>query len=160
MSVDRFHHDPEIRKKPLKLNLKKSKKFQIMIDQAAVRHMVDPDLIRAVIMAESGYNPKAVSNRGARGLMQLMPRTAKAMGVEYSFNPEHNIDGGVRYLKKLLKRYDGNVELALAAYNAGIRRVNEHQGVPPYKATRMYIQKVKEYYLFYKTYFAANRNRA
>lgn len=143
---------PENKKKPLKLNIKKSRRFQKMIDQAGSRYEVDPDLIRAVIMVESGYNPNAVSNKGARGLMQLMPRTAEAMGVKDSFNPEHNIDGGVRYLKKLLNRFDGNVELALAAYNAGSRKVRKYKGVPPYKATRLYIQKVGEYFLFYKNY--------
>ena len=157
--LEKFHEPQALNRKPLKLNIKKSKKFQVLIDQAAMRHAVDPDLVRAVIMAESGYNPNAVSFRGAEGLMQLMPRTAKAMGVKDAFNPEHNIDGGVRYLKKLLNRYDGNVDLALAAYNAGTRIVNKHRGVPPYKATHAYIRKVKEYFLFYKSYYKSNTNR-
>jgi hypothetical protein len=159
ISLENVHHQPEVNKKPLRVNIKKSRKFQQIIDQAADRYEVDPYLIRAVIMAESGYNPKAVSNKGARGLMQLMPRTAKAMGVEDSFNPAHNVNGGVRYLKKLLNRYDGNVELALAAYNAGSRKVHKYQGVPPFKATRLYIQKVNDYFLFYRNYMNTGLNK-
>ncbi|MCD6224380.1 MAG: lytic transglycosylase domain-containing protein, partial [Deltaproteobacteria bacterium] len=102
---------------------------------------------------ESGYNPKALSKKGARGLMQLMPRTAKWLGVVDSFNPEHNINGGVRYLKQLLKQFDGDVELALAAYNAGSRNVRQYNGVPPFKATKFYITKVFKYYDIYKKQF-------
>ena len=106
--------------------------------------------IAAIIKAESGYNPKAVSHTGARGMMQLMPLTAAELGVENSFNPEHNINGGVRYYKKLLNRYNGNIELALAAYNAGMRTVKKYNGVPPFEATRLYIKKVLHYYQVYK----------
>jgi len=106
-------------------------------------------LVKAIILAESGYNPKAVSKVGARGLMQLMPRTAKWLGVKDSFNPEHNINAGVRYFRKLLNQF-GDVTLALAAYNAGGRNVRKYNGVPPYKATRYYIKKVLEYYHIYK----------
>ncbi|MBW1897746.1 MAG: lytic transglycosylase domain-containing protein, partial [Deltaproteobacteria bacterium] len=130
--------ESEIKAEPLRLNIKKSRKFQPIINQVADRYEVDPDLVRAVIMVESSYNPLALSNKGAMGLMQLMPRTARAMGVQDCFNPEHNINGGVRYLKKLLTRYNGDIELALAAYNAGIRKVMEYRGVPPFKATRLY----------------------
>ncbi len=124
--------------------------FDPLIFQAAKLHQVDPALIKAVIMAESGYNPKALSKKGARGLMQLMPRTAKWLGVVDSFNPEHNINGGARYLKQLLKQFDGDVELALAAYNAGSRNVRQYNGVPPFKATKFYITKVFKYYDIYK----------
>jgi soluble lytic murein transglycosylase-like protein len=121
-----------------------------VMPQAANRHEVDPAIVKAIIMAESSYNPRAVSKRGAKGLMQLMPKTAEEMGVEDIFNPEHNINGGVRYYKKLLKQFKGDVKLALAAYNAGTRKVKEHNGVPPYKSTRYYIKKVFEYYQYYK----------
>lgn len=128
---------------------KEERLFQPIIVAAANRHKVDSALVKAIILAESGYNPKAVSKVGARGLMQLMPRTAKSLGVEDSFNPEHNINAGVRYFKKLLNQF-GDVKLALAAYNAGGRNVRKYKGVPPYKATRYYIKKVLEYYHIYK----------
>ena len=116
-----------------------------IIRKAAKRYQVDPALIRAIIMAESSYNPKAVSKKGAIGLMQLMPRTAEALGVEDSFNPEHNINAGVKYFKQLLNQFNGDVKLALAAYNAGSRKVREYKGIPPFKATQHYIKKVFEY---------------
>jgi soluble lytic murein transglycosylase-like protein len=124
--------------------------FEHIINQAATTHQVDPDLIKAIIMAESRYNPKAVSKRGARGLMQLMPVTAKSLGVEDSFDPEDNINGGVMYFKKLLDRFDGNVEFALAAYNAGSRYVRKYGGVPPFRQTQTYIHRVFKYHREYK----------
>jgi soluble lytic murein transglycosylase-like protein len=124
--------------------------FHPIIDRAATQYQVDPALVRAIIFAESGYNPTAVSNRGAMGLMQLMPSTAKAMGVEDCFDPEHNIYGGVKYFKKLFNQFGGDVKLALAAYNAGSRKVREFNGVPPFRATERYIQKVLKYYDIYK----------
>ncbi len=124
--------------------------FDMLIFQAANQYQVEPALIKAIIMAESGYNPKALSKRGAQGLMQLMPGTAKWLGVSDSFNPEHNINGGVKYFKQLLVRFDGDVELALAAYNAGSRYVRQYNGVPPFKATKFYIAKVFKYYDIYK----------
>jgi len=124
--------------------------LQPIILRAANRYQVDPSLIKAIIMVESSYNPKAISRRGAKGLMQLMPRTAKALGVGDSFNPEQNINAGVRHFKGLLSRFKGDVRLALAAYNAGSRKVRKYQGVPPFKATHYYIQKVLEYHQYYK----------
>jgi len=124
--------------------------FDHFINQAATTHQVDPALIKAIIMAESRYNPKAVSKRGAKGLMQLMPVTAKSLGVEDSFDPEDNINGGVMYFKKLLDRFEGDVELALAAYNAGSRYVRKYGGVPPFRQTQTYIQKVFKYHRHYK----------
>jgi len=124
--------------------------FDPIIFQAASRHHVEPALVKAIIMAESGYNSKATSNKGARGLMQLMPATAEMLGVEDYYHPEDNINAGVKYFKQLLNQFDDDVELALAAYNAGSGRVREYQGVPPYKATQEYIKKVFEYYEFYK----------
>lgn len=122
-----------------------------IINRAAAQYQLDPALVRAIIFAESGYNPNAVSKRGAMGLMQLMPGTAKAMGVEDCFDPEHNIYGGVRYFKKLFNQFDGDVKLALAAYNAGSRKVKQFNGVPPFRATEHYVQKVLKYYKIYKS---------
>jgi soluble lytic murein transglycosylase-like protein len=106
------------------------------------RHGVDPTLVEAVIRAESAFNPTAVSRTGARGLMQLMPKTAVALGVRDSFNPRENIEGGVRHLRYLLDRYPGNVALAVAAYNAGEGAVDAHRGIPPYAETQQYVQRV------------------
>jgi len=134
--------------------------FRPIIFRAAQRHQVDPDLVQAIIMAESSFNPNAVSNRGAAGLMQLMPATAKALGVKDVFNPEHNINGGVLYFKKMLKEFRGNVRLALAAYNAGSRKVKEYQDVPPFRTTQAYVNKVFEYYWHYKELLAADDDTA
>jgi soluble lytic murein transglycosylase-like protein len=124
--------------------------YHAIIQQAGRRHGVEAALIQAIIMAESSYNPRAVSNRGAAGLMQLMPATADSMGVKDKFDPEHNIDGGVRYFKRMLVRFDGDTRLALAAYNAGARKVRQYNGIPPYKETRSYIARVFKYYHTYK----------
>jgi hypothetical protein len=129
---------------------KKETPFHKIIHDAAHRYKVEVPLIQAIIMAESSYNPKAVSKRGAAGLMQLMPRTAQALGVEDRFDPAHNIDGGVRYFKKLLDQFDGDVKLALAAYNAGSRYVRQYRGIPPFRATQYYVKKVLEYYHAYR----------
>ncbi len=120
---------------------------------------MDPALVNAIVMAESEYNPRAVSKKGARGLMQLMPATAAALGVKDSFNPEQNLDGGVRYFKQLVNRFDGDVTLALAAYNAGSRKVRLYRGVPPFKATKRYIKKVFLYYQIYKDRMAEATDR-
>jgi soluble lytic murein transglycosylase-like protein len=121
-----------------------------IILKAASRHQLDPALIKAIIMAESGYKIKAISKSGAKGLMQLMPGTAEALGITDIFNPKENISGGVRYFKQLVKQLDGNIKLALAAYNAGISKVRYYNGIPPYKATQYYIKKVFKYYNLYK----------
>lgn len=118
------------------------KLYYPIIVKASKRYQVDPLLVKAIIVAESGFNPNAVSQMGAQGLMQLMPSTAKALGVKDSFNPEHNINGGVKYFKKLLDRFNGDVRLALAAYNAGSRKVHKYRGVPPFSETKNYIEKV------------------
>lgn len=129
---------------------RKDKRFNPIIIEVAGRYEMDPALIKAIIMAESGYNPKAVSKRGAKGLMQLMPITAKSLGVEDIFDPVHNINAGVVYFKKLLNQFEGDVKLALAAYNAGSKKVRKYKGIPPFKATRIYIRKVFKYYEHYK----------
>jgi len=131
-----------------------------IVIQAASHYQVDPALVKAIIMAESGYNPRAISKKGAKGLMQLMPATAQALGVEDVFNPKQNIRGGVRYFKQLVNQFDGDVKLALAAYNAGSRNVRHYQGIPPFKATRYYIKKVFEYYQIYKDQMIGEMNRA
>ena len=137
----------------------REQRFHPIILQAANHYQVDPALVKAIIMAESGYDPKAISKVGAKGLMQLMPATAEELGVKDSFNPKHNINAGVGYFKKLLNRFDGDVKLALAAYNAGTRKVRQYQGVPPFKATRYYIKKVFEYYQIYKKQMAGEPDR-
>jgi soluble lytic murein transglycosylase-like protein len=120
----------------------KSAPFDESINEHAKRQGVAADLVRAVIQVESAFNPVAVSNKGAMGLMQLMPATARELGVGNPFDPDQNIRGGVTYLKQLLNRYDQKVELALAAYNAGIGNVEKYGAVPPFKETRNYVDKI------------------
>ncbi|MGD2028378.1 MAG: lytic transglycosylase domain-containing protein [Desulfobacterales bacterium] len=136
---------------------KKAERFlHPIVIKTAGRYQIDPALVKAIIMAESGYNTRAISKKGAKGLMQLMPATARSLGVEDIFNPEQNISGGVRYFKQLVNQFNGDVELALAAYNAGSRYVRQYQGIPPFKATRYYIKKVFKYYQIYKNQMAYN----
>lgn len=113
---------------------------EALIAQAAEAHDVDPNLVRAVITVESAYKPKATSRKGAMGLMQLMPATAREYGVRNAYDPAENIDAGVRHLRSLLDQFD--VRLALAAYNAGQGTVRKYGGVPPYRETRNYVRKV------------------
>ena len=141
---------PDDKRPALHDNLKPEKRYDPIIIQAANQYKVDPAMVKAIIMAESSFNPKAVSKWGARGLMQLMPVTARELGVKDSFNPEHNINGGVKYFSKLMNRFNGDVKLALAAYNAGSRKVLKFRGVPPYKETKNYIKKVIKYYKYYQ----------
>jgi len=117
-----------------------------LVREAADRHSMDPALVRAVIETESHWNPVAVSNRGAAGLMQLIPTTAQRFGANDVFNPKQNVDAGVHYLKTLLERYNGNLDLALAAYNAGEGAVDRAHGVPAFRETRNYVQKVQNAY--------------
>src|ERR1700720_1409 len=117
-----------------------------LVREAAERHHMDPALVRAVIETESGWNTTAISRKGALGLMQLIPTTAVRFGVNDAFSPQQNVDAGVRYLKTLLERYNGNLDLALAAYNAGEGAVDRAHGVPAFRETRDYVQKVQNAY--------------
>ena len=117
-----------------------------LVREAAERHHMDPALVRAVIETESGWNAAAKSRKGALGLMQLIPTTAVRFGVNDAFSPQQNVDAGVRYLKTLLERYNGNLDLALAAYNAGEGAVDRAHGIPAFRETRDYVQKVQNAY--------------
>lgn len=118
-----------------------------MVSQISKKHGVDEKLVKAVIQQESGFNTNATSHCGAMGLMQLMPGTAKTLGVTDPYNPVQNVDGGVRHLKWLLHKYNGNMILALAAYNAGSGAVDKYDGVPPYPETQNYVKKILANYL-------------
>lgn len=113
-----------------------------MVNGAGQRHQIDPDFINSVIRAESGFNNRAVSKKGAQGLMQLMPKTASHLGVANSFDPNSNVEGGTKYLRELLEKYNYDVPKALAAYNAGPHRVDQYRGVPPYFETQTYVAKI------------------
>ena len=119
--------------------------FEPIINSCALEYGVDKSLVKAVIHAESGYNPSAVSSKGAQGLMQLMPKTAQGLKVANSLDPADNIRGGVRYLKFLLDTFKGDETLALAAYNSGLGKVAKFGGIPPYEETRNYVSKVLSY---------------
>jgi Transglycosylase SLT domain len=116
------------------------------IDKAAARHNVDANLVRALVKVESNFNPNAVSRKGAMGLMQLMPQTARQLNVSNPFNPDENVDAGVRHLKKLLESYGGDVKLSLAAYNAGAGAVARSSGIPHFAETQNYVQRITQLY--------------
>jgi len=122
------------------------KEIDAAIEQAASRHNVDPNLVRSVIKVESNFNPNAVSRKGAMGLMQLMPQTARQLQVKNPFDPEQNVDAGVRHLKQLMQSFGGDVKLTLAAYNAGAGAVNRSAGIPHYAETRNYVRRITDLY--------------
>lgn len=124
--------------------------YEELIRAASVRHNVDADLIRAVIKAESDFRSNARSHKGAVGLMQLMPETARLHNVADVFDPSENVEGGVRHLKMLLERYQGDLQLSLAAYNAGSAAVEKHGGVPPFAETKEYVRRVLRFYDSYR----------
>lgn len=128
---------------------KTSTKSQVLnvVNQISKKYNVDEKLVQALIKQESGFNPKARSKAGAMGLMQLMPSTAKNLGVQDPYNMVQNVEGGVKYLKSMLNKYNGNVILALAAYNAGPNAVDKYSGVPPYKETQNYVKNILANYL-------------
>jgi len=137
IEIDRFEQDlsaPAAGRGSLSMNE--------VINAVSSRHHLDPDLINSVIHAESGFNPRAVSPKGAQGLMQLMPQTASRLGVINSFDPGDNLEGGTRYLRELLERYNFDLIKALAAYNAGPQRVERYHGVPPYYETQAYVARI------------------
>ena len=113
-----------------------------VVNSASGTYRLDPDLVNSVIRAESGFNVRAVSPKGAQGLMQLMPQTASELGVQNAFDPRANVEGGTRYLRELLERYDFDLIKALAAYNAGPQRVEQYGGVPPYYETKAYVARI------------------
>ena len=124
--------------------------YDLIISKCAAKYGVNPSLIKAVIQAESGYNPNAISRKGASGLMQLMPETARSLKVSNSFDPKDNVEGGVRYLRFLLDTFRGDVSLAVAAYNAGLSKVAKYGGIPPYNETRSYVNRVLSYMQTYQ----------
>jgi soluble lytic murein transglycosylase-like protein len=118
--------------------------YAALIDEAASRHRVDPALLTAMAQVESAFNPRAVSHKGAKGILQLMPETAKRFGVQDVFDASQNIHGGAQYLSWLLERYEGRTDLALAGYNAGEAAVDQYGGIPPYTETQNYVTQVME----------------
>ncbi|MFQ5853029.1 MAG: lytic transglycosylase domain-containing protein [Candidatus Binatia bacterium] len=132
------------------LSFQLPRRFESIVRSVSDRYGVDPNLVWAVMKVESNFNPRAVSRKGARGLMQLMPETARLHNVGDIYDPTENITGAVRHLRLLLNRFQGNLRLALAAYNAGATVVEQHKTVPPFSETREYVRRVLNYYRLYR----------
>lgn len=143
--------DRELRTKLKYARSVNSAEYEHLIRNCADKYGVSTSLVKAVIHAESGYNPNAVSSKGASGLMQLMPATAKSLKVADRFNPKDNVEGGVKYLRFLLDTFRGDVSLALAAYNAGLSNVAKYGGIPPFNETRTYVNRVLSYMQTYQS---------
>lgn len=144
--------DTPMRSRPVQTILADKQRLSPLVEETARNYQVDPALLHAVITAESGYNPRAVSRKGAEGLMQLMPETARRYGVADSFDPAQNIRGGAKYLKYLLQLFDNDTELAVAAYNAGEKAVAKHGNrIPPYPETLAYVPKVMKLHRKYQS---------
>lgn len=153
-SIERYEHDdapaptavptiaPAVVTAPAKPIPSTQTSLNDVVSAASGRYKLDPDLVNSVIRAESGFNARAVSHKGARGLMQLMPETAATLGVNDGFDPQQNVDGGTRYLRELLERYNFDLIKALAAFNAGPARVEQFRGVPPYQETQAYVRRI------------------
>lgn len=135
-----------------------SSRFDDLVRQASARFEVDPALVKAVIRAESAFDPGATSPKGAMGLMQLMPETARLYGVRNAYDPIQNVHGGVRHLRNLIERYEGALDLVLAAYNAGTKPVDEAGGIPPYPETREYVRRVRLFHAHYRASLADEPN--
>lgn len=142
--------DKELRTKLKYASSVNPAEFEQLIKTCSEKYGVNASLVKAVIHAESGYNPNAVSSKGASGLMQLMPATAKSLKVADRFNPKDNVEGGVKYLRFLLDTFRGDVSLAVAAYNAGLNKVAKYGGIPPYNETRTYVNRVLSYMKSYQ----------
>ena len=140
-----------IRSRPPRFNAPPgTKKFDGIIQDASRRYDLDFSLLKAIIRAESSFNPQAISRKGARGLMQIMPENFQTLDIQDPFDPKQNIMGGARYFRSLLDRYQGKVALTLAAYNAGPTAVDRYRRIPPYVETQDYVEKVLRFYKYYK----------
>lgn len=149
LSTQPFFMGP-FRPEALSSSLELRRQFEGIVRSASYRYDVDPYLVLGMIRVESNFNAYAVSHKGAKGLMQLMPGTARLHKVDNVYDPTQNIYGGVRHLRLLLNQFDGNIQLALAAYNAGAGAVAKYNSIPPYRETRNYVQRVMGYYQYYR----------
>lgn len=142
----RFKEKENIRKFKIFIYESNERQYDPIIRKVAGEEGLDPDLLRSLVSVESNFDPVAISPKGAMGLTQLMPETARSLGVDNVFHPEQNLGAGARHLRSLLEKYDGDLMLALAAYNAGEKAVETYQGVPPYPETEMYVREVLRRY--------------
>jgi soluble lytic murein transglycosylase-like protein len=137
-------------KAPVSLNSDVTDRYDDLITRASERHGVSFSLLKALIKIESDFNPRAISSAGAKGLMQIMPENIRAFNIKDPFDPWENIMGGTRYLKQLIRRFNGKLPMALAAYNAGPNMVDRYKRIPPFEETENYVEKVMEYYSIFK----------